>query len=120
MSNHRGQMTPVKALALVGVMMLFLSAFTMWAITNQNPSGSPGLGAVDFSETPDTNSITVTVIESGSADKFVIETNSGRTKQLDSDSGESITIENVNSVTVYGLSDGERTEINSYTATWAN
>lgn len=117
--NSRGHMTPTKALMMFGAMMLIMSALTMWAISTQDTGGSPGLGAVTFSENQSTNSITVTVIESGSANHFEIETNSGRTVTLDANSGESRTVENVNSVTVYGVSNGERTEINSYTGTWA-
>lgn len=112
--GSKGGMTPVKGLAAVGCMMIILSGFSLWIVTNQSPS-SPGLGAVEFSEV-ENNSIKVTVIETGSADAFVAESQSGEKVVIQAESGNSRTLEDVNSITVYVISDGERTEINSHTA----
>lgn len=117
--KSRASMSPTKALMIFGAMMLVMSALTMWAISTQDTGGSPGLGAVSFSEESQNNAIKVQVIESGSVQYFEVETNTGETVILSADSGASRTIENVNSVTVYGVSDNERTQINSYTGTWA-
>lgn len=113
-------MSPTQALMIFGVMMLVMSAITLWAISNEDLTGSPGLGAVDFSEEQETNAIKVSVLESGSANQFIIEGSNGETKTLEAQAGASTTMKNVNSVEVYGVTDNERAEIDSYTASWAS